>query len=96
MSMSKKTTIFGILYLSQNRWPPTQVAHGCGTFVIKNKRNEYAIGLYSDYEADKYRATAGSEVSKAENSGLTVKIIPAGKYAKFSVHGHMEKAVTKA
>lgn len=64
--------------------------------VIKNKVNEYAIGLYSDYTADQYCATAGNEVSKAENPDLTVKTIPAGKYAKFSVHGHMEKAVAAA
>lgn len=63
---------------------------------IKNKVNEYAIGLYSDYEGDKYCVTAGNEVSKAENPELTVKIIPAGKYAKFSVHGDMEKEVAKA
>ena len=54
--------------------------------VIKNKVNEYAIGLYSDYTADGYCVTAGNEVSKAENPELTVKTIPAGKYAKFSVH----------
>jgi len=35
-------------------------------------------------------------VSKTENDELSVKIIPTGKYAKFSVHGHMEKAVAKA
>lgn len=64
--------------------------------VIKNKINEYAIGLYSDYLNDEYCVTAGNEVSKAENEELTVKIIPAGKYAKFSVHGHMEKAVAEA
>lgn len=63
---------------------------------IKNKVNEYAIGLYSDYADDQYCVTAGNEVSKAENDDLTVKIIPAGKYAKFSVHGHMEKAVGEA
>lgn len=63
---------------------------------IKNKVNEYAIGLYSDYSDDRYSVTAGNEVSKAENPDLTVKIIPAGKYAKFSVHGHMEKAVSEA
>lgn len=63
---------------------------------IKNKVNEYAIGLYSDYIADQYCVTAGNEVSKAENTDLTIKIIPAGKYAKFSVHGHMEHAVAKA
>ncbi|QSX05096.1 AraC family transcriptional regulator [Sedimentibacter sp. zth1] len=64
--------------------------------VIKNKANEYAIGLYSDYEGDSYCVTAGNEVLKAENDDLSVKIIPAGKYAKFSVHGHMEKAVANA
>ncbi len=64
--------------------------------AIKNKVNEYAIGLYSDYAADSYCVTAGNEVSKAENPELTVKIIPAGKYAKFSVHGHMERAVAEA
>lgn len=64
--------------------------------AIKNKINEYAIGLYSDYSNNQYCVTAGNEVSKPENDKLAVKIIPAGKYAKFSVHGHMEKAVAKA
>lgn len=63
--------------------------------AIKNKVNEYAIGLYSDYSADTYQVTAGNEVSKVDNPELTYKIIPAGKYAKFSVHGHMEKAVAQ-
>lgn len=64
--------------------------------AIKNKINEYAIGLYSDYSNDKYSVTAGNEVSEPGNDELIVKIIPAGKYAKFSVHGHMEKAVAEA
>lgn len=64
--------------------------------AIKNKLNEYAIGLYSDYSNDQYCVTAGNEVSKPENDELTVKIIPGGRYAKFSVHGHMEKAVAEA
>jgi len=64
--------------------------------AIKNKSNEYAIGLYSDYTDDKYCATAGNEVTAPENDELAVKMIPAGKYAKFSVHGHMEKAVAEA
>ncbi len=63
---------------------------------IKNKVNEYAIGLYSDYTEKGYIATAGNEVSKSENNEFTTKVIPAGKYAKFSVHGHMEEAVAKA
>lgn len=64
--------------------------------TIKNKVNEYAIGLYSDYSNDQYCVTAGNEVSRPENDELSVKIIPAGKYTKFSVHGHMEKAVAEA
>lgn len=64
--------------------------------TIKNKANEYAIGLYSDYEDNKYLVTAGNEVCKAENEGLTIKKIPAGKYAKFSIEGHMEKVVAEA
>lgn len=63
---------------------------------IKNKINEYAIGLYSDYSDDKYCVTVGNEVSKADNQELAVKIIPAGKYAKFSVYGDMQEAVAKA
>lgn len=64
--------------------------------AIKNKINDYAIGLYSDYSGDQYCVTAGNEVSEPENEGLSVKIIPAGRYAKFSVHGHMQKAVAEA
>lgn len=63
---------------------------------IKNKVNAYAIGLYSDYHGEEYYVTVGNEVHKAENPELTLKIIPAGKYAKFAVHGHMEKAVVQA
>ena len=70
--------------------------YGGASTAIKNKINEYAIGLYSDYSNDQYCVTAGNEVSKPENDELSVKIIPAGKYAKFSVHGHMEKAVAEA
>ena len=64
--------------------------------AIKNKINEYAIGLYSDYSNDCYTVTAGNEVSKSENPEFVTKVIPAGKYAKFSVHGHMERAVAES
>jgi len=64
--------------------------------TIKNKVNEYAIGLYSDYKEDQYCVTVGNEVSKAENEELAVKVIPEGSYAKFTVHGHMQKAVAQA
>ena len=64
--------------------------------IIKNKVNEYAIGLYSDYEDNKYCVTVGNEVSSVENEELIVKKIPVGKYAKFSIEGHMQKAVAEA
>ncbi len=61
---------------------------------ITDRANEFAIGLYSDYTERGYQVTAGFEVKKAEDiEGMTVKTIPAGKYAKFSVHGDMVKAV---
>lgn len=63
--------------------------------TIKNKVNKYTIGLYSDYEDNKYLVTVGNEVCKAENEGLTVKKIPSEKYAKFSIKGHMEKVVVE-
>ena len=64
--------------------------------TIKNKINEYAIGLYTDYGKDSFTLTAGNEVSKSENSELITKIIPKGKYAKFHVEGHMVTAVSEA
>ncbi len=64
--------------------------------TLKNRVNEHAIGLYSDYTADGYTVTVGAEVSKNENTQLSYKIIPAGKYAKFSINGDMVIAVQKA
>lgn len=58
---------------------------------IKNKVNEYAIGLYSDYRGNKYEVTVGNEVSSIENNDYVAKVIPAGKYAKFSIIGHMQE-----
>lgn len=74
----------------------TKLYQGGINATINNKVNEYAIGLYSDYTEKGYIVIAGNEVSISENKELTTKIIPAGKYAKFSVHGHMEKAVAEA
>lgn len=65
--------------------------------TISDKVNEKAIGIYSDYESDftsEYSVYVGCEVAKTSPVLNTVtKIIPAGKYAKFIVHGHMQKAV---
>jgi len=61
--------------------------------TIKNKVNERAIGLYYDYSGydfQSYTTLVGNEVSKSENSELTTRVIQAGKYAKFSLHGNVQ------
>lgn len=75
---------------------------GTGTFfTMKNKVNEYSIGLYSDYEngcMGKYDITVGCEVSDFNDmpEGMIQKTIPSGKYAKFVIIGDMKDAVCKA
>ncbi len=98
-------TVVGISGFTSNEDPRMQAVigglwerlyQGGVSAGIRNKVNEYAIGLYSDYSKDGYCVTVGNEVSEAENEDLAVKTIPAGKYAKFSVRGHMQKAVAEA
>lgn len=60
---------------------------------IANKANLSAIGLYTDYAGEEYTAFAGVEVTKAANPEMASFVIPAGKYAKFSLHGDMIQAV---
>lgn len=65
---------------------------------IKNKANDRAIGLYSDYESDvnsEYSVTVGCEVTSADEipERTVKKIISSGKYAKFIVKGNMVTAV---
>lgn len=67
---------------------------------IPNKKNNYIIGLYSNYENGvngSYDATVCCEISMCDNlpDGVNVKKIPSGKYAKFVVRGHMQKAVSE-
>lgn len=71
--------------------------------TIKNIASQSALGIYTDYsdrsvltENLAYTYTAGIEVSKNENPELSQIVIPAGKYAKFSVRGHMDRAVAEA
>ena len=67
------------------------------TEKIQNRVNAYAIGLYSDYDKEGYQVTVGFEVSDAESrNGFAIKTIPAGRYAKFSVHGDMVEAVANS
>lgn len=67
---------------------------------IKNRANEYCYGLYSDYSENGYQVTVGCEVTDAQEKslkdGLVKKVVPAGKYAKFEIHGDMVKAVGEA
>lgn len=59
---------------------------------IEGKVTGCAIGLYSDYDSDMngpYDMTVGAEIF---NSDSATKIIPAGRYAKFVVRGHMQEA----
>lgn len=67
---------------------------------ITNRANEFSYGRYSDYQKDgSYQITVGCAVTSdagcAENN-LEVTVIPAGKYAKFTIHGDMVTAVGKA
>ncbi|NFA42010.1 AraC family transcriptional regulator [Clostridium botulinum] len=66
--------------------------------TIKNKVNDKAIGIYSDYESDvnsEYSVTVGCEVNEIEDisEDTIVKVIPSGKYAKFIVRGQVQQAV---
>lgn len=68
-------------------------------FAMKNKINEHSIGLYSNYSNDgEYDVTVGCEVSSTSElpQDTVVKMIPAGRYAKFVVYGDMVDAVGKA
>jgi predicted transcriptional regulator YdeE len=65
---------------------------------ITNKQNDKALGIYSDYSSDvngEYSVTVACEVGNVDliPTNAVSKIIPAGKYAKFIVHGHMQHAV---
>lgn len=64
---------------------------------IQYKINQKALGIYTDYENNEmgdYTIMAGCEVSRQGMTGsFEIRTIPAGKYAKFVVKGHMQKAV---
>lgn len=66
--------------------------------AIKNRSNPYSVGLYSDYDFVNmtYDVTVGAEVSENSNPELSVKIIPAGQYACFSVRGDVVTDVGNA
>ncbi|MCI8455313.1 MAG: AraC family transcriptional regulator [Lachnospiraceae bacterium] len=66
---------------------------------IPDKENEKALGIYRDYagsEKEDYTAAVGCEVKNAEKTEYVSMRIPAGRYAKFVIHGDMVKAVGEA
>ncbi|WP_432663857.1 GyrI-like domain-containing protein [Wukongibacter baidiensis] len=68
---------------------------------IENKVDRKTIGLYTDYEGDytkPYNFMTCCEVDNitASHLHLTSKIISEGKYAKFTVRGHIQQAVIDA
>jgi predicted transcriptional regulator YdeE len=67
--------------------------------AIPNKADANIVAVYSDYASDKdgeYDYLLGARVTKVENvpEGLTVKNVPAGRYAVFtSERGPVQKVV---
>lgn len=68
---------------------------------IPEKTSGKALGIYTDYAADEkadYTVIVACETAKvpAKEKEYTVCRIPAGRYAKFVVHGDMVQAVAQA
>lgn len=67
---------------------------------ITDKANEKALGIYTDYAGDAasdYTVVVACETAKApQDKALSVRQIPAGRYAKFIIHGDMVQAVSGA
>lgn len=68
--------------------------------AIPGKSNQKALGLYLDYEGDAkadYTAMVACEVTEEpREGGYTLYRVPAGRYAKFVIHGDMVQAVGAA
>ena len=65
---------------------------------IENKVGPTTLEIYSDYknkEKGSYQVTVGCEVSSVGTlqNDVIVKHIPKGRYAKFTVQGHMQQAI---
>ena len=65
---------------------------------LQGRKNKKWIGMYTDYEGMEYDVTVGYEMKKDAivPSNMTEKVIPAGKYAKFVLHGDVVKTVQQA
>lgn len=70
---------------------------------IENKVNDKALGIYTDYAGDEKgdytilvaAETADEVQTKAGDTGMTVRKIPGGIYAKFIVKGDLHKTVSE-
>lgn len=67
---------------------------------IPDKANGKALGIYTDYagdEASDYTVLVACETAKTpRDKSLSVRKIPAGRYAKFIIYGDMVQAVSRA
>lgn len=78
-------------------WRKLYSENGCA--LLDGRVNGKAVGVYTDYDNNHtgdYTVIAACEVSQAQNipEHMTVRKIPAGKYAKFVVKGNMLTAVS--
>lgn len=68
--------------------------------AVPDKKNQKALGIYTEYEGDEkseYTVITACETNSVpQTGGYTVCKIPAGRYAKFVVHGDMVQAVAAA
>lgn len=67
---------------------------------IAHKKDNKSLGLYTNYESGVNGAYDVLVCCEIENTvdlptGVEAQTIPAGKYAKFVVQGHMQKAVAE-
>lgn len=67
---------------------------------IPGKVNDKALGIYTDYQEDEkadYTVVVACETDVSDNlpSNTVLRKIPAGRYAKFIVKGHIQKAVAE-
>lgn len=76
-------------------WQKLYSNEGC--FTLKNRVNDKALGIYTDYADDEkadYTVITACEVNDGDiPENFELQKIPAGKYAKFVVKGHMVAAV---
>lgn len=106
ISLEEKTVVgFLIKTTNENNKAMMDIGMLWGEFLkkgafdaIPSKVNTKAIGLYTDYEGDftkPYNFLACCEVSNTNRilTNMVVKKIQKGKYARFIVNGHMQRAV---